>query len=353
MSDYIIDSVFENIQRGQKGLNIGLPHGFKRLSEYVPNIQQGTYFLVGAESSAGKTAFVDNCFVLNPYNYIKDNPDSKFKLKVFYYSLEIDKKMKLTKFVAHRLFTQYKLVCDVNYILSRGKNRVSDEIYQKVVEFRDYFAEMEDSIEILDANEHPTKILNRIQDYAKQNGVTNSENGKLKYVPNNPNEYVMIVVDHIGLVKKEQGFNEKQNIDHLSQYMINMRNWYNYIPIMISQFNRTISSTDRFKLEMVEPQPSDFKNSGNPFEDCNICFALFSPQRYNIQKDRFYNVGKLDRYYRSISLLKNRDGEPDKQLGAFFVGECGFFTELPPGKELEGKEQEFLNNYHKKYKKIV
>ena len=35
------------IDAGRLGLNKGLPHGFNRLVEYIPGIQQSTYYLIG------------------------------------------------------------------------------------------------------------------------------------------------------------------------------------------------------------------------------------------------------------------------------------------------------------------
>ena len=59
------DVLRSNIDNGRLGLNKGLPHGFNRLVEFLPGIQQSTYYLIGAESSVGKSAFVNNSFVFN------------------------------------------------------------------------------------------------------------------------------------------------------------------------------------------------------------------------------------------------------------------------------------------------
>ena len=65
-----------------------------------------------------------------------------------------------------------------------------------------------------------------------------------------------------------------------------------------------------------------------------MVLALFSPQRYEIPTFRDYNIGRLKNRFRSVSLLKNRDGEADKILGMQFIGEIGMFTELPKGSEM-------------------
>ena len=62
----IYNIVKKSVDAGRAGLNQGLPHGFDRLMEFVPDIQKSCYYLVGAESSVGKSAFAYNTFMLNP-----------------------------------------------------------------------------------------------------------------------------------------------------------------------------------------------------------------------------------------------------------------------------------------------
>jgi hypothetical protein len=51
--------------------------------------------------------------------------------------------------------------------------------------------------------------------------------------------------------------------------------------------------------------------------------------RYEMEKYRGYRIDQLRDRFRSLSLLKNRDGESDKVVGLRFIGEIGFFEELP------------------------
>lgn len=57
--------------------------------------------------------------------------------------------------------------------------------------------------------------------------------------------------------------------------------------------------------------------------------SIFSPMRYDIQKYRGYKIDVLKDRFRSLSLLKNRDGDSDKTIGLKFLGEIGLFRELP------------------------
>lgn len=332
-----------NIARGMLGLNKGIPHGHKKLTEFIPNIQQSTYYLMGGELGVGKSAAANDMFVYNPIDWYLDNKlKTDIKLIIPYYSFEIPKKDMTVKYIARRIYKKHGILLDVNYILSRGNNRISQEHYDLVKAEFPILDELEDILIVQDLPKNPTGIWNDLLKIAHDNGsgIQQISNGNYQFIegvdykPNNDNLFVIPVVDHIGLTKTEREFNKKQVIDKLSAYMIILRNKCAFSPVLVQQLNRSMSSSDRFKLDRVEPQLSDFKESGNTQEDANVVLALFSPQRYEIPNFREYNIGRLRNRFRSLSILKNRDGEADKILGMQFIGEVGTFNELPKGAEM-------------------
>ena len=294
--------------------------------------------LIGAESGIGKTAFADELFVHRAYDFIKSRHNPGIKLKIIYYSFEIDKYIKLTKAMCRKLYLDYGILTDVNYMLSRGRNRASEEIYEKVLETRKYFEGLEDILDIYDAGMNPTGIKNQLWEYCDSVGKREVINNKTSYKLHDDNLYTFVIFDHASLVRREQGFDVKQTIDKLSQYLVPLRNICQISPVVVQQLGRQLASTDRFKLEMVTPQPNDFKGTGNTFEDCNICLALFSPYRYEMPSFRKYDIATLKDRFRSLSILKNRDGESDKVLGMNFIGEVGYFRELPKGEEMSPED---------------
>lgn len=353
------DNLIAKIASGKLGLSKGLPHGFNRLVEYLPGIQQGTYYLIGAESSVGKSAFANNSFVFNPIDwYLANKNNTNIKLKIHYYSFEIAKDMMLYKAVCRNIYTKYNILLDVNYILSRGANRISQEHYDLVIKSLDYFDEMSDILQISDMNENPTGIWHKELAYANEQGAgiikhDNAYEFKGDYIPNDPNLYTLIVVDHISLLRKERGFQTKELIDKLSEYLIILRNKCNFIPVVIQQLNRNSNDPIRMKLDKMEPMLSDFKDSGNTIADCNVCLTLFNPARYEMDTHRGYviNPGQngLGNRYRSLSILKNRDGESDKTVGLEFVGECGYFAELKRSNEMDPQEYNRINLIKKSF----
>lgn len=332
----------EAIDRGREGLNTGLPMGnMDKLLSIVPNIQQRTYYLVAGETGGGKSAFALNSFLYNPFSLLRASNPLGLSFKVFMWALEIPKIDIIAKAVCRKLFFQHGYVVDTNFVLSKGKNRITAEVYEHTKGLFEFYAGLEDVFHIFPP-ENPTGVYNTMKKYAENHGTVKTKPINIgtetepkilnvfdKYIPNNPNEYIIVLVDHVGLLRKERGFDTKQTIDKMSEYMVSLRNNYGYVPVMVQQISRAMSTTDRFKLKRVEPQLSDLKQTSNTQEDANIIFSLFGPARYDIEEHNGYDVTQLRDRYRWLSVLKNRDGEADVGLGLNFIGEAGVFKELP------------------------
>jgi hypothetical protein len=332
------------VDQGRLGGNEGLYNCFDSFNDYLCNTQRGTYYAVGGMPGSGKSAFVDDNFILSPYMFYKKR-DGKVKVKWFYYSFEISYMAKRAKWTAYKLFTDYGLTVDSSFILSKGsKNRISQEVYDKVVEVDQYMDELFDHITFIQDPENPTGVRNTVAKFAEQNGTVHTENythpdgsiGKRRtgYTPKDPELYVQVIVDHVGLTKKERGYDTKQNIDKLSEYMIEIRNMYNYTPILVCQFNKGLSGIERLKLAHsgkvdLAPILEDFKDTGNIGQDCNVALGVFNPVKFDLQEYAGYDITKMPNSFRSIHLMKNRDGQEYVVKAMHFAGGRGKLVELP------------------------
>ena len=348
------DATVKWIDEGKAGLNEGLNMGFPRLKAHIPNVQKGTYYLIGGDPGAGKSTFTLNAFVLNPFEDVMKFPD-KGNLKIFYFSFELKLEMILIKAITRKLFYQYNIVADVNYVLSRGKNRVSQEIYSKVLELREYFSKLEDVLVVNDIPENPTGIDKTLTRFAHENlgiptfGTFTDENGKdIQYVngfkPNGKNNYTLCIIDHISLIKKERSFNVKANIDKMSEYLITLRNTYGISPVVVQQLNRGFASTDRMRLNKLEPTMNDFKDSGNTSQDAETVFALFNPKQFDLNEYRGYNIEVLQDRFRAGIVLKNRYGSAQKRIPMLFIGESSIFEEMPKADEMTTQHYDTITN---------
>lgn len=344
----IFNSVIESIEKGKDGGNEGIPMGLDRFSQLIPNIQKGRYHLVVGESGSGKSAFVDTAYVFNPLEwYIKNKDNTDIKLKIFYYSLEISKNRLITKQISRKLYVDHGLLLDVNYILSFGKNRITEEHYQLVKKYRDYFYDLEEFLIIRDndgGSLNPTGIRKDLLNHFEENGKFETVDKQLVYTENDPNLYTLSIVDHMALVPKERGYDTKQNIDKLSEYTIFLRNKCNLSSCYLVQANRNLGDIERLKMDgnNLSIRQGDIKDSSNPAQDSDAIIGIIDPWKYNLGSYRGYDISRLRGRQRFINLCKNRDGESEKSLGLFFAGECGFFKELPKPEDIEEKHYSYI-----------
>jgi len=334
----------ELIDRGKAGGNIGLYHGYQRLSEFVPNIQPASIYLIGGMTGVGKSAFAHSSFIHNPYNDWKAHYKDTIKLKIFLWTLEMNRQKLLTKFICRNIFIDTGKLVDVNYVLSKGKFRISEEIYQLTHSYADYYADFEDIVTIY-GPDHPTGIFMKVQKYLKENGkdimkemqLPEAESGEMrtvlvkdKYEPNHPNSMVIAMIDHVNIMNTEKNYSKKQNIDKMCTYMVSSANHYSVTWVPIQQINRGVEEFDRFKKGSVDIKLSDFKETGDTTDAADIIFALNNPWAWEIDPYRGYKTAELQDRGRFLSILKNRDGATSKFLALLFLGEVGMFKELPP-----------------------
>jgi hypothetical protein len=160
----------------------------------------------------------------------------------------------------------------------------------------------------------------------------------------------IVIIDHIGLLKttKDQP-NKKEAIDKMSNELQYVRDFFGYTPVIVSQFNRSISNPMRLKAGDVEPQLEDFSDSSSTQNDADVVLALFDPVRYKVEDTSGYDLNKLKdeyggKYFRSLRLLKNSYGEDDIRIGLGFLGMLGIFKELPRKRDITDADYESIIN---------
>jgi len=339
----------KQVEAGLDGRNGGIPMGFDRLNKYI-GIRKSMYFLVGGLTGSGKTSFIDDAFVLNPFDWYIMQKDPKIKLRIIYRSMERSRTYKLAKWVSRKIFLDQGVIIPVPKLLGWTEKMSKDE-HDLFLMYEDYIGEMEDIITIIDGPENAVGIAKELKAHAEENGeIVQLDKYNKKYIPNNENEITIVVIDHVGLLKTTTAQpTKKQAIDKMSDELRYARDFFGYTPVVVSQFNRDISNPMRLKNGDVEPQLEDFADSSSTQNDADVVLALFDPARYKVEDTSGYNLTKLKddygaKYYRSLRLIKNSYGEDDVRIGLGFLGQIGMFKELPKRKNMtEGDYTSVIN----------
>lgn len=352
----------ERIIKG--GIN-SIPSPFRRFREDFIGIEQATFYLITSYTKTGKTQFTSYLlFDALLYCYYSE-ASTGVSIKILYFPLEETKERILTRFYSWLLYKIKNIrISPADLRSTNNEKPLPEHILNmleedEIVDIVKYF---EEHI-LFFTEENPTGIYKVCKKYAEDNGTVFTKTAKYKdelgilrdtqafdyYVPNNPDEYVIPVIDHVSLIKDERGFSKKEAIDKLSEYCAKeLRNKYGQSPIFIQQQNRANESIDNIKMNMNRPSIAGLGDSSYTARDVNVAFGVFSPFKYGIKEYLGYPIDILKDHFRTLEVIINRDGTSGGIIGLFFDGATCNWFELP--KPDNKVEMEKVYNYLKTIK---
>lgn len=341
----------ENQQRKLNGGFNEIPFGFPRLEEYIPGIQRKNLTIVTASSGIGKSKFAKLAYCIRPVEFLLTHPDSGINLKIFYFPFEESKENFMHSIMVNQLWKQYNSRVAIKHLKSIGPNRiVENTTIENVERLSPWFERFEDMVTVVDKVKHPYGIYCTVRDYMLQHGrwhkkaVTidgqqNEVNDWFEHTT--PNHYVIVVIDHISLIHAEKGTTLHESIGKLSAtYSVSLRDDYGCSVVIVQQ-----QSAEKEKQQYtykghsieskLEPSLDGLANNKETQRDADEILGLFAPDRYEISKYRNYDINQLQDNFRSLQILKSRDGEANIRVGMFFDGAVGSFEELPKATDMK------------------
>ena len=352
----ITDDLYKTIDDGREGLNKGLDSGLEKLDSLTYGIIRENITLIGASSGSGKSSITSYIAVYNAYNdYLKSGKTIDIYWLIF--SFEMSKIALFLRLLSMHLWDEYGLIAPHDTLLSL-KDRMSDDIYEKVIASREWLDGLAERCKIVDKPVTARRMYGICKTFAEDHGEFVSVNKgtfngeeweAFDYVPKNRQQYLIVLVDHVKLFDTQPGHTPKQEIDEACKYLIFFRDKCKFSAYIVQQLNRGHMDMAR-RVEgggvYQDIQLSDFSDTGDTVNAANTVLGIFNPAREKCSKWKDYIIdprrGGLGSRARSITLLKNRDGNADKSIGLAFYGECHIWKELPRPDEITNYEQ-FLN----------
>lgn len=345
------DLLAKEVQSGLDGRNSGIPMGFNRLNRYI-SIRRRIMTLIFGPTGAGKSALMHEMFILSPFDWYYALKVKPFKLKVILFSMERSKVYILAKWMSRKIFLDQGILIPLQKLLGWWENdKLTKDEHDLFLAYKWYINALLEMVDIIEGPQNPTGIRNHVRGYAEANGQFHTINKyETIYIPNDPDEIVIVAQDHLGLTKKEKGLvTKKEAIDKVSEDNQYYRDKLGYIPIPVSQLGRSLSNPIYQKMDSFEPTIDDVKESGRPGEDADVIISVFEPLRYRTtdpyyEADKFVDQQTGAKHFRSIKILKNSFGEDDVRAGVAFMGSIGRYKELPKPKDMENFEYDKLFN---------
>ena len=320
-----LDQLWKLIDKGKRGESIGKSTGMTKLDKVIGGIQPHRYYLVSAASSVGKTSYI--LYII--YNLLKQESDLS-PIYFLYFSLEIGEDILLAKLMALYCAEEFGIYLTIDDILS-FQEPINDHAYHCLEKARLWLESVEKYIEILDISVSASSLYKSTLEFAEKVGRFTQIGNKKVYIPNNPKQLIIGVLDHFSLVRCEKGRTLKAEIDEMSSWMVTLKKKLPLSWFILMQQNRESSSMDRRKADLSEPGLNDLKDSGNPSQDADVVLQLFFPFREKLSTYRGFKVlgdDGIGQNLRSTIVSKNRYGQANQVIFNGFWGSVGWFTEI-------------------------
>jgi hypothetical protein len=350
----VVEELKNNKERRKLGDVIAIPWSLPRLSTVLPGIEKSRYNLISAGPKCGKSQLTDFLYVYQPVEWVINNPKSNITLKVFYFSLEVNKETKLKAAMCYKLYKDYEILISPQNLSSIFSRYILDDKIENIVngeEFRNWFTKFESMVTYYDTIRSPNSIIHLMRSYAEhpyngsytyktmswrnEDGTYSPREVRDKYISVRPNEYVVVITDHLGLLQTAIGETLHQAISKYSNdYCLEMRDKWGYIPCNVQQQSADSSRAQyNFRgdtiIDKIKPDQEGLADMKYTARDCDLMLSLFYPRRYNLEKYEDIDLVRLGDSHRELSINLNRSGISNASIQLLFLGSSSYFEELP------------------------
>lgn len=340
----IVETLYSTINKGKLGKNIGLSTGLEKLDKLTYGLNRGWMYVWAGDSGSGKSSIVLYSTIYQPFmQYLQDK---SIEIHFLLFSFELSAEVLLTKLLSIYIWDTFHKELSYEKILSL-REPISEEDYQYIEKSKNWLEELEKHCEIVDKPVTAKHLYGICKEWAKKYG-TFKEEGKVgeytkeMYIPNNSQQYLIVNVDHIKLLKTDSGNGVKQEIDDASNYLITLRNKCNFTVNIVQQLNRNFKSVARKQLDGVSNkaalQLDDLGDSSGPTQSAELVIGIWHPFRERQNKCEGYDIRQLMDNVRMLCILKHRYGMADRVIGCNFFGSVGVWKTLPLPQEINDYE---------------
>lgn len=328
------------------GLINCIPLPFYRLRAWLPGTEKRRYVIITANQKVGKSKLADFIYVYESFFYAIEHSD-QLRLKVLYFTLEMGKEEKFYEFLCHLLFRLDKIRISPTELKSTSaENPVPQEILDLLEseKYMYYINKFKEVVTYIDSERNPTGINKYCRNFALNRGHfvfktirIKDENGLEMdkevidyYVPDDPDEYVQIILDNYSNLMPESQMNKMQTIEKMSKYFITQRDQFDFNIVAIQHQAQAQEGIENQKLNKMMPSSDGLADCKTTTRDANLVLGLYSPFKYGLKEYEGYDITKFKNNIRFMQVIEDRDNGAGGQIcPLFFDGAVSSFTELP------------------------
>lgn len=364
----------ERKARAESGKYNCIPWPFQRFRQLYPGTEKGKFIIVTANQKIGKTKFCDFVYVYETLFFCMEHPE--VKIKILYFCLEETARKKFIELQCHLLYRLDGIVISPTDLTSTDKDKPVPNHILELLEsekYQAYIRKFEEMVEYITNERNPTGINKRVREYALNHGHLNFKTVKVKdpdlgqeiekqvidtmnpYTPDDPEEYVIAIVDNANNLSQESGLNKMQTIEKFAKYAITLRDQLNITVVLVQHQAQAQEGIENFKLGKLKPSSDGLADCKTTTRDINVVIGLYSPFKYGLDNYENYDIKKFRNHIRFMEVIEDRDyGANGNICPLYFDGAISYFAELPRADDTEGmrKVYNFLEDSKLKKKNL-
>lgn len=347
--DIVLERIKKNKENRKNNILNGVPFPFERMREYYPCFSKAESIGILAGTGVGKSTLLRYLFIYYLYDFYKK---TGYKLRILYLPLEDSKEKVYDYFICNYLNKEHGIRISPHELNSKGKlPELPDFVLEILEEAREYFADFEKVITILDGYSEPEGIYKMLEKYAMRTGKVSTyevdvegEIEKQKIYESDVHTFVLI--DNMSNVEKgEDDASDRHAVVKLAKNYIRERlcNFFKFTVIQLLQLDfqterQQFSTNGKSIVGKVEPSLAGIGDAKTVARSMHIIFSLFDPSRYELIRypavneanaHRAYNVDLLGDKFRSLRIIKNNEGATGVRVGLLMNPQTFEFEELP------------------------
>lgn len=280
----------------------------------------------------------------------------------------------IDSYLIYLIYRTKKIVIDRFKLEGYSLTPLTADELKAIDECKELLAEHLSRVEIIDTKYKPTEIYNEIRIRAVKYGEFKEYRNKQAelvegFFPKIKYHRFLVICDHISLIEEEYDtdaattLNQSKSIakwhTRYARKIITKQWGWSCLNIQqqsLESEKQQFTSKGESIIEKVLPTLDGVANNREVIRDDYVVIGLFSPERYNFQEYRGYHIMTdphkpnvlADAFYdnfRSVHILKNRFGTPNRVIPYYFMGKVNNFSELPlPIAGNETKLQPYYDN---------
>lgn len=320
-----------------------------------PGLSRGEVTCFTGTPASSKTSFVKKLIIHDgiPYS-IKNNKNFHIK----YFGLEESSQQFLYSLLSYQGFVKHGLQYNIRDFEGIGRT-IEKKDFQAIQDTETRVEKMLPFISYHTNTYNSYGIWKIVRDFAAKRGkfflegkqvdVINSNSSWDTYVPDDPEEFIVIVIDHLLLLRAQK--DEKDQAEAMWNTIENLRayaaNKLNYSIVAIQHQNADSENQDSRKEGTILPTENGLARNRELSRSYLNIIGIANPNKANqggvsqgIRVWDGHNLGIWNNYLRTVNILKSRFGESNVHDSFFFGGRTGWFQTIPPVGSPE--YQEFL-----------